>query len=121
MIFVLKSVVFHLKKSVAPNVVSLAEAYIFEGLAWPRVVYLNETFIGFVMLRLELSNIKSEDQPAYYIWRMMISRVYQNQGYGKQVIDKITKKVSRRSSIVSLLEYNDSRTDSTCLLFELSF
>lgn len=80
------------KKAVAPNVVSLAEAYISEGLAWPRVVYLNETPIGFVMLKLKLSSIKSEDQPAYYLWRMMISKAYQHQGYGKQVIDKIIKK-----------------------------
>lgn len=80
------------KKAVAPNVVSLAEAYISEGLAWPRVVYLNEIPIGFVMLRLKLSNIKSEDQPAYYLWRMMIKKDYQDQGYGKKVIDNLIKK-----------------------------
>lgn len=80
------------KRAVAPNVVSLAEAYISEGLAWPRVVYLNDTPIGFVMLRLKLSDIKNEDQPAYYLWRMMISKAHQHQGYGKQVIDKIIKK-----------------------------
>ena len=80
------------KKAVAPNVVSLAEAYISNGLAWPRAVYLNETPIGFVMLSLKLSAIKSEDQPAYYLWRLMIDKKYQNQGYGKLVIDKIIEK-----------------------------
>lgn len=80
------------KKAVAPNVVSLAEAYISDGLAWPRVVYFDETPIGFIMLRLRLSNIKVEDQPAYYLWRMMIAKPYQNKGYGKQVIEAIIEK-----------------------------
>lgn len=80
------------KKAVAPNVVSLAEAYISDGLAWPRAVYFDETPIGFIMLHLRLSDIKEEDQPAYYIWRMMMAKPYQNKGYGKQVIEAIIEK-----------------------------
>jgi len=80
------------KKCVAPNMVSLAQAYVNLTIAWPKGIYLDDTPIGFVMLSLHDDDIPKEDQPAYYLWRFMKAKEYQNKGYGKQTLDIIIKK-----------------------------
>lgn len=79
------------KKCVAPNAVSIAQAYV-HPTAWPRVIYDGDKMIGFVMLNLHDEDIPTEDQPAYYLWRFMIHREEQNKGHGKKVLDLITEK-----------------------------
>jgi len=80
------------KKCVAPNMVSLAQAYANLDRAWPRAIYLDDTPIGFVMLALWDDDIPKDDQPAYYLWRFMVGKEYQKNGYGKQVLDLIKAK-----------------------------
>ena len=80
------------KKCVAPNVYSLAEAYANKDRAWVRAIYLIDKPIGFIMMALWDDDIPKEDLPAYYLWRFMISREYQNKGFGKKVLDIIIKK-----------------------------
>lgn len=83
------------KKSVAPNAVSLAQAYVNQHKAWPRAIYLDETPIGFVMMALHDDDIPKEDQPAYYLWRFMIAKEYQGKGYGKTVINILKEKTKQ--------------------------
>lgn len=80
------------KKSVAPNAVSLAQAYVNLDRAWPRAIYWNEEPIGFVMMALHDDDIPEADQPAYFLWRFMISKPNQNRGFGKQVIEILKQK-----------------------------
>ncbi|MBN2268667.1 MAG: GNAT family N-acetyltransferase [Acholeplasmataceae bacterium] len=79
------------KKCVAPNVVSIAQAYV-NPQAWPRVIYHDDEIIGFVMISTHDDDIPKEDQPSYYLWRFMIKKDAQNLGYGKQVLDMIIQK-----------------------------
>lgn len=79
------------QQSVAPNMMSLAQAYVNQDIAWPRAIYLDDTPIGFIMVALDW-DIPEEDRPAYYLWRMMIAKDYQGKGYGKQVLDIIKQK-----------------------------
>lgn len=80
------------KKHVAPNIYSLAEAYINYSIAWPRAIMLNKEVIGFVMLGLDNYMADEHDWPVYYLWRFMIASEFQGQGYGKQVLDLIVQK-----------------------------
>jgi diamine N-acetyltransferase len=80
------------KSVVAPNIYSVAEAYVNQDRAWPRVIYLGDEPIGFVMVALHEEDIKESDQPAYFLWRLMIAKPFQGKGYGKQVIDLIYEK-----------------------------
>ncbi len=80
------------KRCVAPNVISLAQAYIYYDTAWPRAIYLDDIVIGFVMLSLDDSDIVEADQPAYYLWRFMIAKQFQAKGYGKKVLDLLIEK-----------------------------
>lgn len=79
------------KKCVAPNHISLAQAYVTKNV-WVRSVYNDEIPIGFVMLKLIDEEIPNEDQPSYFLWRFMIAKDFQNKGYGKKVLDLLTKK-----------------------------
>jgi diamine N-acetyltransferase len=80
------------KKCVAPNVISLAQAYVNYEIAYPRAIYLGDKPIGFVMLSLHDDDIDKLDQPAYFLWRFMIAKEYQNQGFGKMTLDLIVDK-----------------------------
>lgn len=80
------------KKHVAPNVVSLAEAYLNYDIAWPKAIVLDETIIGFVMLGLDNYIAKEEEWPVYFLWRFMIGGEYQGKGYGKAVLNMLVDK-----------------------------
>jgi diamine N-acetyltransferase len=68
------------KHFVAPNVVSIAQAY-FEPKAWFRAIYADETPVGFLMLR------DDPEEPRYFLWRYMIDVRYQKMGFGKRAMD----------------------------------
>ena len=89
------------KKCVAPNMVSLAQAYVNYDVAWPRAIYNDETPIGFVMLSLKNDHLPKEDQPGYYLWRFMMALDHQKKGYGKNVLDQIIEKC-RKDGIKTL-------------------
>jgi len=74
---------------VAPNSISIAEAY-FEPKAWFRAVYAEDEPVGFVML------YDDPDTPEYYLWRMMIADSHQRKGYGKRVLQLIVDYVRSR-------------------------
>ncbi len=80
------------KTCVAPNMVSLAQAYVNIDRAWPRAIYLDDQPIGFIMVALWDDDIPKEDWPAYYLWRFMVSKDHQQKGYGKHVLDLLINK-----------------------------
>ncbi|MBO4880402.1 MAG: GNAT family N-acetyltransferase [Firmicutes bacterium] len=81
------------KDFVAENMQSLAEAYATrnEGNhALPLAVYSGGDPIGFVMIGK--GTVGNEDESDlikenYSLWRLMIDKKYQGQGYGRQAID----------------------------------
>ena len=81
------------KDFVAENIQSLAEAYATrnEGNnALPLAVYNDDTLIGFVMIgKGTVGNENESDliKENYCLWRLMIDRKYQGQGFGKQTLD----------------------------------
>ena len=83
------------KRCVAPNAISIAQAYVNQKRAWPRVIYLGKQPIGFIMIALWDDDIPVEDRPAYFLWRFMIAKDFQHKGYGKQALDLIVKKCQK--------------------------
>ncbi len=81
---------------VAPNAVSIAEAY-FEPNAWFRAIYADGEPVGFVML---------EDDPAkeeYVLWRLMIADGLQGRGYGKRAVELLIDYVRTRPGATALM------------------
>ena len=77
------------KHFVAPNSVSIAEAY-FEPKAWFRAIYADETPVGFLML------YDNADEGVYFLWRYMIDEHYQKMGFGKIAMDLLLEYVRSR-------------------------
>jgi diamine N-acetyltransferase len=81
---------------VAPNAVSIAQAYFDREIAWFRGVYAGDEPVGFVML---------EDDPAkgsYYLWRFMIDARHQRGGIGRRAIDLVIAHVRTRPGATEL-------------------
>ena len=67
---------------VAPNAVSIAQAY-FEPAAWFRAVYAGDTPVGFAMLYDPTRAREPEGGPeTCFLWRFMIDHRHQRKGYG---------------------------------------
>ncbi len=81
---------------VASNAVSIAEAH-FEEKAWYRVIYADETPVGFVMLY--------DDAQAgeYFLWRFMIDAHYQGLHFGERAIQLLIDYVRTRPEATELL------------------
>ncbi len=81
------------KDFVAENVQSLAEAYATRNEGnnvLPLAVYNDESLIGFVMIGKGTVGDENESdliKENYNIWRLMIDKKYQGQGFGKQTMD----------------------------------
>ena len=80
---------------VADNVESLAEAYLAvmsgEAYAYPFAVCNDDTLVGFLMLGYNEAAIEGPDAPAslrnnYSLWRLMIDKRYQKQGFGREAV-----------------------------------
>ena len=71
---------------VAPNAVSMAEAY-FSKEAWFRAIYADETPIGFVMLWENLTD------GIYFLWRFMLDERFQGKGYGRKALELVLERI----------------------------
>ena len=81
---------------VAPNSVSIAEAY-FEPMAWFRAIYADEEPVGFVML------FDDPNKPMYYLWRLMVDASHQRRGYGRRAVELLIDYVRTRPNASELL------------------
>lgn len=81
------------KSFVARNDISIIEAYTTitgNGYAFPFGIYKEDTPVGFLMIGFDTDDYW-EDAPSiakgnYNLWRLMIDRNYQKQGYGTEAI-----------------------------------
>ncbi|MEL7602011.1 MAG: GNAT family N-acetyltransferase [Bacillota bacterium] len=67
-------------KVVAPNVVSLAQAWLYHDRARPFAVCDDDAVVGFLMLYW------NEEEHEAGLWRLMIALEHQGRGYGTQAV-----------------------------------
>lgn len=95
-------------KLVAPNVRSLAEAWLYRANedVFPYAVYNNEELVGFILIDVD------EEERAYMIWRMMIDKNHQGKGYGQKVVEKVIEIAQSRDDtdtvIANYVKGNDA-------------
>ena len=80
---------------VAPNAVSIAQAY-FEPKAWFRAIYADDEPVGFVMLH------DDPDTPEYFLWRFMVDGRHQGRGNGRRALDLLVDHVRGRPGAAEL-------------------
>lgn len=64
------------------NAKSIAQAH-FSKFSWMRAIYADNTPVGFILLYLD------PDSPHYEIWRFMVDKDFQAQGYGRQAMEMV--------------------------------
>ncbi len=77
-------------KFVAPNAVSIAQAYFDRDVAWFRAIYADDTPVGFVMV------YDNPEKGEYFIWRFMIDERYQKLGFGRRAMELVLEYVKSR-------------------------
>ncbi len=80
-------------KYVAPNVNSLAIAYVCKEnnvcTPMPFAIYNDEVMIGFIMMSsLKKDQDNDVDEDTYDIWRFMVDKKYQGKGSGREALLK---------------------------------
>lgn len=98
--------------SVAPNVNSLAEAYVSQY-AWTRAIYVGEKPVGFIMLS------DDPDKAEYFLWRLMIDVNYQGMGYGSQAVELAMEYVRTRPNAKCLVTSSEPNAVGGALDFYL--
>jgi diamine N-acetyltransferase len=77
---------------VAPNSLSLAEAYVYgnefgHDKIIARVIYNDDIVVGFIMIKYDCDyGIDNKGESYFYLERFMIDEKYQNNGYGKKAL-----------------------------------
>ena len=90
------------ERFVAPNTVSIAEAYAHE-MAWVRAIYSGDTPVGLVMLHDE--NLKKDPErfDFYFLWRLMIDGQHQRRGYAARAVELVIEHVMANPNARELL------------------
>ena len=83
---------------VAPVMKSLAEAYVYPGIAWPRLIFDGERPVGFLMAFLDIDfagDGKGVDIRSG-LWRLNIAAAEQGRGYGRFAVESVAAEIRRR-------------------------
>ncbi|MFE7753318.1 GNAT family N-acetyltransferase [Streptomyces sp. NPDC057428] len=83
---------------VAPVAKSLAEAYVYPGIAWPRLIFDGERPVGFLMAFLDIDfagDGKGADIRSG-LWRLNIAAGEQGRGYGRFAVESVAAEIRRR-------------------------
>lgn len=88
------------RRQVAPNAVSIAQAY-FEPAAWFRAVWRGDQPVGFVML-YDPTLTSAPESPHFYLWRLMIDKAQQGRGYGHAAVERLVEHVRTRPGAAEL-------------------
>lgn len=101
---------------VAPNVVSLAQAWLFYKEARPFAVMNGDEVVGFMMLDWD------EDERAVGIWRFMIAPEHQRKGFGRAAIQEAIELVRASDEIdMMYLDYVPSNIGARDLYRSMGF
>ena len=81
---------------VAPVVKSLAEAYLYPQMAWPRLIYDGDVPVGFVMAFLDAPWPDGGTRSG--LWRRGIDAGQQGKGYGRFAVEAVCAELRTRGA-----------------------
>ncbi|AST94367.1 GNAT family N-acetyltransferase [Sutcliffiella cohnii] len=79
------------KRFIATNLYSIAQVQFLDNF-YVKGVYNSETMIGFTMYGID------EDDQNYWIYRLMIDKNYQGNGYGLKAIKLVIEEIKRENN-----------------------
>ena len=81
---------------VAPVSNSIAEAYVNQNTAWPRIVYSGDELVGFIMATFDTESTREEFKAL--ILRMSVAAEAQGRGVGRFAVEKIAEEGRNRGA-----------------------
>lgn len=81
---------------VAPVSNSIAEAYVNQSTAWPRVVYSGDELVGFIMANFDAESTREEFKAI--VLRMNVAAEAQGRGVGRFAVEQIAEEGRKRGS-----------------------
>ncbi|TRV81376.1 GNAT family N-acetyltransferase [Streptomyces sp. 130] len=83
---------------VEPVATSLAEAYVHQAVAWPRLVLDGDRLVGFLMAFLDIhfENDAGEHHIRSGLWRLNIAADEQGRGHGRFAVESVAAEIRRR-------------------------
>ncbi|GAA1522721.1 GNAT family N-acetyltransferase [Streptomyces albidochromogenes] len=83
---------------VAPVVKSLAEAYVYPGTAWPRLILDGDRPVGFLMAFFDIDwkGDGTGTDSRSGLWRLNIADGEQGRGYGRFAVESVAAEIRRR-------------------------
>jgi diamine N-acetyltransferase len=88
-------------KQVAPNAVSIAQAY-FAAEAWFRAIHADDELVGFLML-YDPTLVEAPEEREFFLWRLMIDHRHHGKGYGRAAVERLVDHVRSRLGAERLL------------------
>jgi len=85
---------------VAPNAVSIAQAY-FAPEAWFRAVHADDALVGFVML-YDPTLVPAPKENRFFLWRLMIDKTHQRRGHGHAAVERLVEHTRTRPGAAQL-------------------
>jgi diamine N-acetyltransferase len=89
------------ERFVEPVTRSLAEAYVHQDIAWPRLILDGERAVGFVMAFFDVrfydnGPAGADRRPRSGLWRLNIDAAEQGRGYGRFAVLAVAEEIRRR-------------------------
>ncbi|MEV4723877.1 MULTISPECIES: GNAT family N-acetyltransferase [Micromonospora] len=81
---------------VGPVVKSLAEAYVFPDIAWPRLIFDGDRLVGFLMAFLDYAWGDNPDDVRSGLWKLNIAADDQGKGYGRFAVEAVCAEIRAR-------------------------
>ncbi|MGW5787756.1 GNAT family N-acetyltransferase [Streptomyces sp. NPDC003757] len=82
--------------AIAPVVKSLAEAYVHQAVAWPRLILDGDRPVGFLMAFFDIDWYGDGSVLRSGLWRLNIAAGEQGRGYGRFAVRSVAAEVGRR-------------------------
>ena len=102
-------------KSSKPNVMSLAEAYVFGSGSQVLAIYDGKTMVGALFYVPEVKDGKA------WLTRLMIDQRYQGKGYGRTAMEMLIRRVRREGAKRLGLSYEPHNKPAEALYRNLGF
>lgn len=91
----------------------------YREIARPFAIYADGKIIGFTMFAFELTSSDPNDR--YWLWRFMIDKNFQGNGYGSGALEKIIDYFKRHGADHILLSTKESNTSALSLYHKYQF
>ncbi|MFF4514215.1 GNAT family N-acetyltransferase [Streptomyces mirabilis] len=108
---------------VAPVVKSLAEAYVYPGVAWPRLIVDGERTVGFLMAFFDINwdGGESGTDLRSGLWRLNIAAGEQGRGYGRFAVEAVAAEIRRRGGTRLTVTWHPGETGPEGFYLGLGF